>query len=49
VWTLKQSKHMLDHVKWTWINKAMQWGDKTYLKLTGGNPIHRPPVTYHKE
>lgn len=29
-----------------WIKRAYQWGDQSYLKLTGGKPLYQPCVTY---
>ena len=44
----QQSHHMRMHLLKKWIHKAYQWGDKSYLELTGGSPLFRQLVTYHQ-
>jgi hypothetical protein len=39
--------HFVAHVHRKWIEKAYQVGDMTYKRFTGGQPIERPPTTYH--
>jgi hypothetical protein len=43
----RQSALTKDSIKARWIHEAFQWGDKTYLELTGGEPLFRELVTYH--
>lgn len=44
-----QPDYLVAHVMRKWIHWAYQHGDKSYLKLTGGNPLFASPVTYHNK
>jgi hypothetical protein len=44
-----QTYHVRCHIMKQWIHSAFQWGDKTYLEYTDGNPLFRNLVTYHEK
>jgi len=44
---LHQSENHIASILKTYIHKAFQWGDPSYVKFTNGNRLFEPPVTYH--
>jgi hypothetical protein len=44
---LHQSENHIASILKTYIHKAFQWGDPSYVQFTNGNRLFSPPVTYH--
>lgn len=42
-----QPDHVIRHVHRQWIEWAWKSGDPTYAEFTNGQPLTKPPVTYH--
>lgn len=44
---LRQGEYHVASILKTYIHKAFQWGDASYVLFTNGNRLFEPPVTYH--